>query len=218
MGHVVKDFGRIVPAVVVTAAQRAQALVDDAEARARALLATARAEAEVLREAARREGERDGRASAEAAFTTLAVESRVEAERLRAEALPSARTLALRMAEKIVGHALDLQPALLADIAARVLEAARARTGVLRLRVHPDDVATLESARPALMARLAQAVDVRLVADPAVGRHGCVVESPAGQFDARLETQLAALERAVFGDAPDVPPLPPLPRKVERDV
>jgi len=216
MGHVVKDFGRVVPAVVVDATQRAQAIVADAEARAKALLDEARAEAEALRQSARRQGERDGRAAAEAAFTTLAAGARLEAERLRAEALPAARTLAVRMAEKIVGQALDLQPALLADIAARVLEAARARTGVLRLRVHPDDLATLEATRPALTARLAQGVDVRLVADPVVGRHGCVVESPTGQFDARLDTQLAALERAVFGDAPDMPPLPPL--EVKRDV
>ncbi|HEX2660384.1 MAG TPA: FliH/SctL family protein, partial [Polyangia bacterium] len=199
MGHVVKDFGRVVPAVVVDAAQRAQAIVADAEARAQALLAEARAEAEALRAVARQAGERDGRAAAEAAFSALAIESRAEAERIRADALPAARTLAVRMAEKIVGQALDLQPALLADIAARVLETARARAGVLRLRVHPDDVAALESKRPSLTARLARSVEVRLVADPAVGRHGCVVESPAGQFDGRLETQLAALERAVFG-------------------
>lgn len=210
MGHVVKDFGRVVPAVLLDATQRAQAIVADAEARAQALLAAAQHEAEILREAARRSGQEEGRAAAEAAFTTLAVEARADAERIRAGALPAARTLAVRMAEKIVGHTVDLQPALLAELAARVLAAARARAGVLRLRVHPDDLAALEAARPALVARLAKEVTLRLVSDAAVGRYGCVVESPAGQFDARLETQLAALERAVFGVAAEVPPLPPL--------
>lgn len=199
MGHVVKDFGRVVPAVVVDAAQRAQAIVADAEARAQALLAAAHSEAEVLREAARRAGEAEGRAAAEAAFTTLAVEARVESDRLRAEAMPAARTLAVRMAEKIVGHAVDLQPALLGQMAARVLESARARTGVLRLRVHPEDLTAVEAARPTLTARLAQTVSVRLIPDGSVGRYGCVVESPTARFDARLDTQLAALERAVFG-------------------
>jgi flagellar biosynthesis/type III secretory pathway protein FliH len=67
------------------------------------------------------------------------------------------------------------------------------------LRVHPDDWAAVEAARPALAARLAKAVELRLVVDAEVGRHGCVVESAAGRLDARLDTQLAALEKAVFG-------------------
>ena len=207
----VKAFGRVVPGVVLDATQRAQIIVAEAERRGRALLDEARAEAAAIRESARRAGEAEGRAAAEAAFTTLAVGARVEAERIHAEALPAARALALRMAEKLIGHAAEVQPQVMADMAARALEAARARTGVLRLRVHPEDLAAIEAARPALAARLAKAVELRLVSDAAVGRYGCVVESRLGQFDARLETQLAALERAVFGDAAEIAPLPPLP-------
>jgi flagellar biosynthesis/type III secretory pathway protein FliH len=210
MGHVVKHFGRVVPAVVLDATQRAQVVVVQAEQRGRALLDDARAEAELIRENARKLGEAEGRAAAEAAFTSLTAGARAEAERIHADALPAARTLALRMAEKVIGHAADLQPAVMADIAARALAASRARAGVLKLRVHPEDLAALEAGRPTLAARLAKTVTLQLVADAAVGRYGCVVESPAGQFDARLETQLAALERAVFGDAAEIAPLPPL--------
>jgi flagellar biosynthesis/type III secretory pathway protein FliH len=134
------------------------------------------------------------------AFTTMLVAARAEADRVRAAALPSARTLAVRMAEKIIGHAVSLDPSVLVDIAGKALAAARARAGVVLLRVHPEDHAALEAARPRLMARLGVANELRLVADPDVGRHGCVVETPAGRLDARLDTQLAALERAAFGD------------------
>jgi flagellar biosynthesis/type III secretory pathway protein FliH len=58
-------------------------------------------------------------------------------------------------------------------------------------------VAALAAARPRLEAALAAAADVKIVGDPAVGRHGCVVETPVGRLDARLETQLDALEGAV---------------------
>jgi flagellar biosynthesis/type III secretory pathway protein FliH len=42
------------------------------------------------------------------------------------------------------------------------------------------------------------------MADEAVGRYGCVIETPHGRVDARLETQLAALERALgaVGEGP----------------
>ena len=94
---------------------------------------------------------------------------------------------------------IEVDPSAMVDIAREALEAARARAGVVTLRVHPDDWAAVEAARPVLASRLARAVELRLVPDAAVGRHGCVVDSPAGRLDARLESQLAALERVTFG-------------------
>lgn len=199
MGHLVQRFGRVVPAAVVDAAAEARAVLALARQQADALLGQARVQADRLRADARREGEAEGRALAEAAFTTALVEARGEAERVRRAALPAAQTIAVRMAEKIVGRTIALDATAMADIARQALEAARARAGAVSLRVHPDDWAAIETARPALAARLAKAVELRVIPDAAVGRHGCVVESAAGRLDARLDTQLAALERAAFG-------------------
>jgi flagellar biosynthesis/type III secretory pathway protein FliH len=174
-----------------------------ARARAAEILAAAEAEAAALRSEARRRGEEEARAEVEAAFSSLLVGARLDAERVRAAALPAARTLAARMAEKIVGRAVELDPDLGAAIAARALEAARPRGGTVILRVHPDDVAALEPRRGLLLARLAKVEALRIVADPAVGRAGCIVDTPAGRLDARLTTQLAVLERAVFGENKD---------------
>jgi len=199
MGHLVQRFGRVVPAAVVDADAEARALVDQARRQAEALVADARAEAQQLHADARRAGEAEGRALAEAAFTTLLIEARAEADRVRRAALPAAQTIAVRMAEKIVGRVIALDATAMADSARQALEAARARAGAVSLRVHPDDWAAIETARPALAARLAKAVELRGIPDAAVGRHGCVVESAACRLDARLETQLAALERAAVG-------------------
>jgi len=199
MGHLVQRFGRVVPAAVVDAGAEARALLDQARRQAGALLDEARLQADRLRAEARQAGEGEGRARAEATFTTLLVEARAEADQVRRAALPGAQTIAVRMAEKIVGRAIALDATAMADIARQALEAARARAGVVSLRVHPEDWAAIETARPGLAARLAKAVELRVVPDASVGRHGCVVESGAGRLDARLETQLAALERAAFG-------------------
>jgi type III secretion protein L len=199
MGRLVKSFGRVVPAAALDAHARVQTLVADAAQQASTLVADARVEADAIREAARRAGEDAGRAAAEDEYTTVLLRARQEAERIRSEAQPGARALAARMAEKIVGRAIASDPHVMAEIAAQALSAARARSGALTLRVHPDDLATLEAERPELAARLGKAVELRLLADVAVAPHGCVVESASGRLDARLATQLAALERAAFG-------------------
>ena len=107
--------------------------------------------------------------------------------------------LARRMAERIVGRAVELSPELMGEIVAEALAASRARKGAVVLRAHPDDLATVERERPRWLAGVAAGLDVRVVADPAVGRQGCVVETAVGRLDARLNTQLDALERALRG-------------------
>ncbi len=139
------------------------------------------------------------REAACAEVTELLVSARAAAEAERAAAKDAALVLARKMAEKIVGRAVELDPAVLGEIAGQALAASRVRGGAVLLRVHPDDVAAIEQARPQWVQRIAASADVRVVADDSVGRHGCVVETPVGRLDARLQTQLDALERALRG-------------------
>jgi flagellar biosynthesis/type III secretory pathway protein FliH len=194
VGRIIKGFGHVVSKPVL-----------DARAEAAELLARARAEAEALcadahaaRETARREGLETGRAEGMAEAAVALAVARTEAARLTEAAAPAAIALASKMAEKIVGRAVALAPETMADIAAEALGACRPGAGAVRVRVHPDDLAAVEARRQALAAR-APAATLEIVADEAVGRSGCVIETPQGRVDARLETQLAALERALTG-------------------
>ena len=102
------------------------------------------------------------------------------------------------MAEQIVGRAVTLAPEVMADIAGAALEACRPRGDWVRVRVHPDDAAAVTARRDALAGRAPRRVDAGASSPTtAVGRHGCVIETAVGRVDARLETQLAALERAL---------------------
>ena len=116
--------------------------------------------------------------------------------RLIAAAGPTAIALAAKMAERIVGRAVTLAPETMAEIASEALAGCRPGAGTVRVRIHPDDLPAVEARRAALEAGAPLAA-LELVADEAVGRHGCVIETPQGRVDARLETQLAALERAL---------------------
>jgi flagellar biosynthesis/type III secretory pathway protein FliH len=176
MGRIVRGTGRVIPGAVLDA----------------------RAQAAAIREDARREGYAAGLAEAAAAL----VAARAEAQRLVEAARPAALAVAARMAEKIVGRAVALDPSVMADIAGEALAASAPRDGVVRLRAHPDDIAALAPRRQALLARLGAsagsgAAVLELEPDDTVGRAGCIVETAAGRVDARLEVQIAALERAL---------------------
>lgn len=198
MGRLVKRWGRVVPGAVLDAGNQARDILAAARHQAEAELAGARAEADALR----RDAHDSARAEVEAEFTETLVAARADAARVHTAAAAAARGLAVGMAEKILGRALALDPEAIAGIAGQALAEARTRAGVVTLRINPDDRAAIEASRPALLRRLATAVELRVVDDATIARGGCVVDTPAGRLDARLATQLAALERAAFGDTP----------------
>jgi flagellar biosynthesis/type III secretory pathway protein FliH len=188
----VKSFGHVVSKPLLDAREEAAVLLARAQTESDAL----RADAAAAREAARREGFETGRADGVAEAAVALATAHTEAARLVAAAGPTAIALAAKMAEKIVGRAVALAPEIMAEIAGEALAACRPGAGTVRVRIHPDDLPAVEARRAALAAG-APAATLELIADEAVGRHGCVIETPQGRVDARLETQLAALERAL---------------------
>jgi flagellar assembly protein FliH len=70
-------------------------------------------------------------------------------------------------------------------------------TRELRVRLHPADLALMRELEAA-------ETHWQLVADPALARGDCRLESEKSRLDARVETRLAALVDAVLGDDVDV--------------
>jgi type III secretion protein L len=143
----------------------------------------ARGEAESIREAARREGREEGLAQ----VTALLVEARSAAARREAAAETDLRSLAVRIAEKLIARQLQLAPDTVADVVRATLSQARERRRIV-VRVSPLDESLVRE-------RLGAQVDLR--PDTTVARGGCLVETEVGLIDARLDTQLATLERAL---------------------
>ncbi|MES1207237.1 MAG: FliH/SctL family protein [Pseudomonadota bacterium] len=161
-----------------------------------------RVDAAALFEAARRDGfaagHADGTAQAALQAALILAEARAEAARALAAVTPTAIALAAKMAERVVGRAVAADESVLAEIAAEALGTCRTDVAWLRIRVHPAQLAAIEQRRDRLAAR-APGVAIDLVADEGVSAHGCVIDTPRGRVDARLETQLAALQRALSG-------------------
>jgi flagellar biosynthesis/type III secretory pathway protein FliH len=196
MGRIVSGAGRVVPAATLDARDDAAALIATARAEADAI----RAQAAAARDEAVRQGREQGRAEGAAEIAALIAAARVQADRVREGSTPTAIALAVKMAEQIVGRAVTLAPELMADIAGAALAACRPRGDWVRVRVHPDDAAAVTARREALAAGAPRGAALDIVADESIGRAGCVIETAVGRVDARLETQLAALERALTQD------------------
>ena len=101
-------------------------------------------------------------------------------------------TLAVAMAQEIVGRELDLSNDVAVASAARALAMTPDRGDVV-LRVHPSDLAAvLESA--AVMGH--RAGDVRIVADDSVSSGGCVAVMGALVVDAQIDSVFARIREA----------------------
>ncbi len=185
----------IVDADVFDAKLEGDRLLADARAEAERELAAARDEVERLR----RKAEVEGRERGLGAVTELLVGARAVAARARAGAEAELRVLAVRIAEKILGRELTLHPAAVVDVAAEAMRHA-GEPRELVVRCATEDLEALERGKPRLVERCRAAQAVRFVADDRVARGGCIIETELGVVDARLSTQLDAIERALRGE------------------
>lgn len=195
MSRIVKGdpaASRRIEGAVFDATARARTIVAEAEAAAERLRAEALAEREALRAEAVEAGRQEGLGRAAAALADAAAER----ERRLAGLSREVAGLALDVARRLLGRELTGDPAAVVDLAAQALAAARERREVT-LRVNPADAPALRSAEGRLGALLLRAPGLALREDPSIAPGGVVVETEAGTLDARVEAQLAALERAL---------------------
>jgi flagellar assembly protein FliH len=136
----------------------------------------------------------DERASRRQQFT--AVQRRIDECTLTALQALSARAvdLAFESVCRIAGeHATSRE-----FVAAIVDQQLRrhASAGPLEIRLHPEDLALLRAGENEAL----DSASVRWTADEAVTLGGCLIDTPMGRYDARLETQLSKLHE-VFAQA-----------------
>ncbi len=176
------------PAQLLAAAESERREAEEAER-----LAAARA-------AGMAEGMAAGRAEIEPALRALgaAAEALGEERVAAAEAAErAAAELALRIAEKVLGAALEVRPELVLEVtrgALRRLVEPREAT----LLVNPDDVEAMRAAVEELGAEHGAPLTVR--AERRVPRGGCIVRTDAGEVDARIAGQLERAAKVIAAE------------------
>jgi flagellar assembly protein FliH len=170
-------------------------------------LGLALAEAEAVRERARREGLDAGRAEAlaearpelEAALAALRdAAAAVDRERhAHAGALErEAVALGLRIAEKVVSGALQVQPERVVDVVTGALRGIVDRQRVV-VDVNPQDAEVVRAAVGDLDAALGGIAHLEVHAERRVARGGAVVRTEEGELDATVDAKLERAREAV---------------------
>ncbi|MCS7000128.1 MAG: FliH/SctL family protein [Bacteroidota bacterium] len=101
---------------------------------------------------------------------------------------PTVLDLAITIARAILGYEAEQSIACVVAQARAALEQYHGNDAVT-IRLHPEDLATLEKAGNPLAAHSSSS-SITLVADSSVEQGGCIVETALGTFDAQLRTQL----------------------------
>jgi flagellar biosynthesis/type III secretory pathway protein FliH len=181
--------GKLLKQASAAASLEASAKLAAAENEARAILAAAEAKARAMREEAREQGRSEGAASLAAAWVKQRTEEAARDER----DLDRTTELARAMAERLVGEALELDPAKVRSIARQVLATARKARRVV-LSAHPADADAL---RADLAALGLEGAAIEIHADQARDRGSLLVETDLGTLDANLTLQLDRLARSL---------------------
>jgi type III secretion protein L len=205
-GNLIKGSGRKIPDAlatkqkiiknqVVSAQREAARILEEAEEFAAETRRQALEDAENLRNQAYRQGTENALVE----FEQNLIESREIRERVWRETEKDLLRLAVRLAEKIVGREIKRDGKTVVDIVFAALQNARQQEK-LTVRVNPADLPAVERE----IERFSSGSRVRFVdfvADPRVSAGGCLIESEVGTIDARLETQLRVLERALVSQS-----------------
>jgi flagellar biosynthesis/type III secretory pathway protein FliH len=176
-----------------------------AEQRAESILTEVRREAETIKRKAEEEGRslgaEEGKKQVFPALTSLAqaVQSLIVfEERMITRFTPEIVRLALEIAEKIIGRAVEAD----AGIVASVLERAKkeiTEARLIRVRLNPSDHCILAELRPELV-RTQEKDGRKIEVAPSddIARGGCRIETEIGVVDATIPTQLEEIQRQLL--------------------
>ncbi len=178
------------PVAEAARARRIAGEVIEARAEAARIIASAQKEAEAVvasaAAAAATEAREQEVARLAASFLALRDEEAGQPER----DVDRIIELAVLLAERLVGEAIRVEPARIAELAASAIHEARGARRV-RIDASPDDVDALAQA----LGAIGQSADIQ--PDPTLQRGSLVVHTDLGRVDARLQPQLARLAAAL---------------------
>lgn len=172
-----------------------RAQVHDARAQATQIVEAAHAQAAALRASALDEA----RVLARAEVAQVLLEGARARDQAVTEVARAALQAALQVAERIVGEALDSKPQRIIEMLVPLLARVRRARSVV-VRVHAEDAHVLRAALATLIARVGLEGTLEIAHDPGITRGGCSVESNIGEIDARIETRICELGRALGQD------------------
>ncbi len=207
MAQVVKETEDIVRELMENARVEAQHIIASAEEEAARLREQAAKEAEEIRKKAAQDGYQEGVARATQEIQELKAKTASECENMLKEAEKTRETIILSAEEEILNLALAIARKIIdkevrenSDIIINLVRKTLAtigNAGNVKIRVNPQDFdKVLENKE--LFARDGRTVDdMEIQLDSSMAPGGFIMESELGIVDARLETRMDKVEKAL---------------------
>jgi type III secretion protein L len=193
---------RVLKCAAPVGARRIEAAVWDADCRVREMVAAAQeearrivADAEAARARVFAEATEAAGRDAHARAAAVLARAGLARDRMLRDAEREVIALALAIARKVLGREVAGGREAVVDLAAAALTEARTRRDVV-LRVNPSDAAAIRASGERLSAALSGA-PFQVREDPSIEPGGAIVDTEGGRIDARVETQLEAIARAL---------------------
>jgi type III secretion protein L len=200
-----EDLGRdsieqdgIIRGEVYSASAKARELLQKAQAEAEDIVRKAKEKSDELRKSGYESGYQEGLAQ----VTEQLVKARQEHELFLKNANRELMDLAFKIAEKIIGKQLEIEPQTIISIVKQAMQNVRG-SKQLTIRVHPDDAKILRENDEELQEALGRQRIIDIMEDKKVHPGGCIIESEIGTVEAQLQTQLERLKKILLAAKPN---------------
>lgn len=212
--EILRETEEMVKDLLQTARQEAEKIIRNANEEAARVVAGGREQAKQIEQEAQQQGWQDGydRGSqkAEEEYTgrleeakNIVQKAHLERQEIIAGSEDEIIQLALAVARKIISNELVVNPDSIVEIVKRAVLKVTDREEVT-VRVNPENLDTTISAQDEISQSVKGIRKFKVLADTGVAPGGCVVETPNGNVDARIERQLDEIEQALMEVGPNV--------------
>jgi len=186
--------------IVRQAEQEASQMLDAERERAQAIL---QAEAQAARDQGYREGYDAGCQAAEEQYAGRMDEAELlyrkavdDRRQYLADSEPMIVDMACAVARKIMHREATVDREWVLDVVRAALEEIH-DAGKIEVRVHPDDLELVQANRNGLRKEVPGQTELLVLPDRVVEPGGCVVHTAFGNIDARIDTQLEEVRKAL---------------------
>jgi len=192
-------------------AEDMERLLQESSQQARRIVAEAREQADRIRYDARSEALKETRGVLDARLREIVEEEQAAFAEARAHLLQQIEqtaaerlieieqdltALVAMMAEKVIRQKVEADDGVVLDVVKATIEQAAGADRFV-LQVAAPDEELVRRATAELLALADGAEQMEIVADEAIGRGGCIVETERGRFDARIESQIELLAEEI---------------------
>ncbi len=106
--------------------------------------------------------------------------------------------LIFAIAKKIVHHHIESDQRIVKDIVFKAFDLASEKSKIM-LRINPEDFDYIERLKPELFSKFKDLKSIMVTSDLSITRGGCLLETPYGDVDATVETQLEKIYQSLEG-------------------